>query len=123
MSDSTSSTASLRRLVPRIFSKAQPAGAVDTLVRSINTGVVAALPVAAILFIGSFVLGADTLRDISLALLIGILVGTWSTVFLAAPMYSQLREREPAIRRHDQKVLKERERASEPAIAEAQPTA
>jgi len=67
----------------------------QTLVRSINTSVVAALPVAAILFIGAFVLGADTLRDISLALLIGILVGTWSTVFLAAPLYSQLRENEP----------------------------
>jgi len=83
----------------------------QTLVRSINTSVVAALPVAAILFIGAGALGADTLRDISLALLIGILVGTWSTVFLAAPMYSQLREGEPAIRRHDEKVRKERERA------------
>ncbi len=67
----------------------------QTLVRSINTSVVAALPVAAILVIGAFVLGADTLRDISLALFIGILVGTWSTVFLAAPLYSQLRENEP----------------------------
>jgi preprotein translocase subunit SecF len=67
----------------------------QTLVRSINTSVVAALPVAAILLIGAFVLGADTLRDISLALLIGILVGTWSTVFLAAPLYSHLREKEP----------------------------
>ena len=65
-----------------------------------------------LLFIGAGVLGADTLRDISLALLIGILVGTWSTVFLAAPLYSQLREGEPAIRRHEQKVLKERERAT-----------
>ncbi|MGK2852738.1 MAG: protein translocase subunit SecF [Microbacteriaceae bacterium] len=67
----------------------------QTLVRSINTSVVAALPVAAILVIGAFVLGADTLRDISLALFIGILVGTWSTVFLAAPLYAQLRENEP----------------------------
>ena len=83
----------------------------QTLVRSINTSVVAALPVAAILFIGAGVLGADTLRDISLALLIGILVGTWSTVFIAAPLYSQMREGEPEIKRHDQKVLKERERA------------
>lgn len=83
----------------------------QTLVRSINTSVVAALPVAAILFIGAGVLGADTLRDISLALLIGILVGTWSTVFLAAPLYSQFREGEPAIKRHDEKVLKERARA------------
>ena len=84
----------------------------QTLVRSINTSVVAALPVAAILFIGAGVLGADTLRDISLALLIGIIVGTWSTVFIAAPLYSQLREGEPTIHRHDQKVLKERERAA-----------
>ncbi|MCD2442318.1 protein translocase subunit SecF [Agromyces sp. SYSU K20354] len=94
----------------------------QTLVRSINTSVVAALPVAAILFLGAGVLGADTLRDISLALLIGILVGTWSTVFLAAPLYSQLREGEPEIRRHDQKVLKERERAGSPS-AEVLPTA
>ncbi|BDZ63095.1 protein translocase subunit SecF [Agromyces mangrovi Wang et al. 2018] len=84
----------------------------QTLVRSINTSVVAALPVAAILFIGAFVLGADTLRDISLALLIGILVGTWSTVFIAAPMYSQFREGEPAIKRHDERVLKERGQAT-----------
>lgn len=96
----------------RTFAESVNLAVNQTLVRSINTSVVAALPVAAILFIGSGVLGADTLRDISLALLVGILVGTWSTVFIAAPLYSQLREGEPAIRRHDQKVLKERERAS-----------
>ena len=89
----------------------------QTLVRSINTSVVAALPVAAILFFGSFVLGADTLRDISLALFIGILVGTWSTVFLAAPMYSQFREREKAIKIHDQQVLAAREKAAASADA------
>jgi preprotein translocase subunit SecF len=95
----------------RTFAESVNLAVNQTLVRSINTSVVAALPVAAILFIGAGVLGADTLRDISLALLIGILVGTWSTVFIAAPLYSQLREGEPAIKRHDQKVLKERERA------------
>lgn len=95
----------------RTFAESVNLAVNQTLVRSINTSVVAALPVAAILFIGAGVLGADTLRDISLALLIGILVGTWSTVFLAAPLYSQLREGEPAIRRHDDKVRKERERA------------
>ena len=58
----------------------------QTLVRSINTSVVALLPVASILFIGAFVLGAGTLRDISLALFIGILVGTYSTIFIAAPL-------------------------------------
>ncbi|MFE6966454.1 protein translocase subunit SecF [Agromyces sp. NPDC057679] len=107
----------------RTFAESVNLAVNQTLVRSINTSVVAALPVAAILFIGAGVLGADTLRDISLALLIGILVGTWSTVFLAAPLYSQLREGEPAIRRHDQKVLKERERAGASTSAEALPTA
>ncbi len=66
----------------------------QTLVRSINTSVVAVLPVAAILFIGTILLGAGTLRDISLALFIGIVVGTYSTIFIAAPLYSMLRERE-----------------------------
>ena len=87
----------------------------QTLVRSINTGVVAALPVAAILFIGSFVLGADTLRDISLALLVGILIGTYSTVFIAAPFYVQLRENEPEIARNDQRALALREKVAGPA--------
>ncbi|MBX3088803.1 MAG: protein translocase subunit SecF, partial [Cryobacterium sp.] len=54
----------------------------QTLVRSINTGVVAVLPVGTILFVGAYVLGADTLRDISLALLIGIILGTYSTIFI-----------------------------------------
>lgn len=76
----------------------------QTLVRSINTSVVAALPVASILFIGAFVLGAGTLRDISLALLLGIIVGTYSTIFLATPLYAQLREREPAIAKADKKL-------------------
>ncbi|GAA1061287.1 protein translocase subunit SecF [Agromyces bracchium] len=106
----------------RTFAESVNLAVNQTLVRSINTSVVAALPVAAILFIGAGVLGADTLRDISLALLIGILVGTWSTVFIAAPLYSQLREGEPAIKRHDQKVLKERERAGG-STAEALPVA
>jgi preprotein translocase subunit SecF len=91
----------------------------QTLVRSINTSVVAVLPVAAILFIGSFVLGADTLRDISLALFIGILVGTWSTVFLAAPMYVQFRQGEKEVVRHDKSVLAAREKAAASADAEA----
>ncbi|MFK4728492.1 protein translocase subunit SecF [Agromyces mediolanus] len=103
----------------RTFAESVNLAVNQTLVRSINTSVIAALPVAAILFIGAGVLGADTLRDISLSLLIGILVGTWSTVFVAAPLYSQLREGEPAIRRHDQKVLKERERAGSAVAVEA----
>ncbi|SJM54030.1 protein translocase subunit SecF [Gulosibacter sp. 10] len=81
----------------------------QTLVRSINTSVVALLPVAGILFIGTFMMGAGTLRDISLALFIGILVGALSTVFLAGPLYAQLRMREPTIRETDERILEERE--------------
>jgi preprotein translocase subunit SecF len=77
----------------------------QTLVRSINTGVIAALPVAAILFLGSFVLGADTLRDISLALLVGTLIGTYSTPFIAAPLYVLFRQGEPRIAQRDKRTL------------------
>jgi len=86
----------------------------QTLVRSINTAVVAALPVGAILFIGAFALGADTLRDISLALFIGILVGTYSTIFIAAPLYADFRHGEKAIVKHDRKVRATRSKA--PAV-------
>jgi preprotein translocase subunit SecF len=66
----------------------------QTLVRSVNTSVVAVLPVASILFVGAAVLGAGTLRDISLALFIGIIAGTYSSVFIAGPLYVDLRARE-----------------------------
>jgi preprotein translocase subunit SecF len=77
----------------------------QTLVRSVNTSVVAVLPTAAILFIGSLVLGAGTLRDISLALFVGMIVGTYSSVFLAAPIYVHLREREAQYKAAEAKVL------------------
>ncbi|WP_261164039.1 protein translocase subunit SecF [Microbacterium sp. Marseille-Q6965] len=84
----------------------------QTLVRSINTSIVAALPVAAILFIGALWLGADTLSDISLSIFVGIIVATYSTLFVAAPLYSLMREREPAIRQRDARVRDARERAA-----------
>ncbi|HEY0259793.1 MAG TPA: protein translocase subunit SecF [Lacisediminihabitans sp.] len=81
----------------------------QTLVRSINTSVVAILPVGAILFIGAFILGAGTLRDISLALFIGIIVGTYSTIFIAAPVYAHLRAGEDAVKKRDKRALAARE--------------
>lgn len=77
----------------------------QTLVRSINTSIVAVLPVASILFIGSVLLGAGTLRDISLALFVGTIVGTYSSIFLAAPVYVHLREREEQFAKAKEKVL------------------
>ncbi|WP_309129281.1 protein translocase subunit SecF [Microbacterium sp.] len=84
----------------------------QTLVRSINTSIVAALPVGAILFIGAFWLGAETLTDISLSIFVGIIVATYSTLFVAAPLYSLFREKEPAIAERDAKVLEARQRST-----------
>lgn len=94
----------------RTFGEASNLAVNQTLIRSINTSVIALLPVSAILFIGAFILGAGTLRDIALALFVGMLVGTYSTIFIAAPVYVHLRDGEPAIRKHDERVFAVRER-------------
>lgn len=77
----------------------------QTLVRSINTTIVGVLPVGSILFIGAYVFGAGTLRDISLAIFIGMLIGTYSTIFIAAPLYAQLRQGESKYVNSAKKVL------------------
>lgn len=87
----------------------------QTLVRSINTTVVAVLPTGAILFIGLIWVGAQTLTDLSLSIFVGTIVAAYSTIFVAAPLYSLLRENEPAIRARDQRVLAARELAGVPA--------
>jgi preprotein translocase subunit SecF len=66
-------------------------------VRSINTSLIALLPVGSILFVGAGLLGAGTLKDLSLALFIGLAVGTYSSIFIAPPVLAQLREKEPAM--------------------------
>lgn len=99
----------------RTFAESVNLAVNQTLVRSINTSVVALLPVGAILFIGATLLGAGTLRDISLALFIGMLVGTYSTIFIAAPLYAHLRSSEDAISKQSKKTLLARKSS---AIAE-----
>jgi len=95
----------------RTFAESVNLAVNQTLVRSINTSVVAVLPVGGILFIGSLLLGAGTLRDIALALFIGILAGTYSTIFIAAPMYVHLRENEAEAK----KMGSRRERIQKPS--------
>ena len=70
----------------------------QTLVRSVNTSIVALLPVTAILVIGAGILGAGTLRDLSLALFVGMLAGTYSSIAIATPVLAQLKEQEPEMR-------------------------
>lgn len=89
----------------------------QTLVRSINTSVVGILPVGSILFIGWLVLGAGTLKDLSLSLFVGIIVGTAATLFVAAPLYALLRRGEPSVREQEARATAPAERAAEEALA------
>ena len=79
------------------FSQAANLGVNQTLVRSMNTSLIALLPVGSILFVGAGLLGAGTLKDLSLALFIGLATGTYSSIFIAPPILATLREREPAM--------------------------
>ena len=67
----------------------------QTLVRSMNTSLTALLPVASILFVGAGLLGAGTLKDLALVLFVGMLSGTYSSIFIATPVLADLKEREP----------------------------
>jgi preprotein translocase subunit SecF len=96
----------------RTFEEAANLAINQTLVRSINTSVVALLPVGSILFIGAFVLGAGTLRDISLALFVGIAAGTYSSIFVATPLLVEFRRREPEIVAHTRKIQRRRAEAA-----------
>ncbi|MFN8035958.1 MAG: protein translocase subunit SecF [Acidimicrobiia bacterium] len=70
----------------------------QTLMRSLNTSFVAVLPVASLLFVGSYLLGAVALRDFGLALFIGLMSGAYSSIFVAAPILAWWKEREPKYR-------------------------
>jgi preprotein translocase subunit SecF len=79
------------------YSQAANLAVNQTIVRSLNTSIIALIPVGSILFVGAGLLGAGTLKDLSLALFIGLAVGTYSSLFIAPPFLAQLREREPAM--------------------------
>jgi preprotein translocase subunit SecF len=87
----------------------------QVLVRSISTSIVALLPVASLLFVGTYVLGGLALRDFALALFVGLLTGAYSSIFVATPILAWLKEREPKYR-----ALRERAAAD---LAKAQAVA
>ncbi|WP_369167953.1 protein translocase subunit SecF [Streptomyces sp. R28] len=84
----------------------------STLVRSVNTTVVALLPVAGLLFIGGGVLGAGMLNDISLSLFVGLAAGAYSSIFIATPLVADLKEREPQMKALKKRVLAKRAQAA-----------
>ena len=81
----------------------------QTMVRSINTSVVALLPVGAILIIGSVALGPGTLVDISLALFVGMIAGTYSSIFIASPLLVTFQELSAKTREHNAAVDRARQ--------------
>jgi len=70
----------------------------QVLMRSLNTTLAAVLPVLSVLVVGSFIMGAVALQDFALALLVGLLTGSYSSIFIATPMLAILKEREPRYR-------------------------
>ncbi|RZT11868.1 protein translocase subunit secF [Kribbella sp. VKM Ac-2569] len=76
----------------------------QTVVRSINTTVTALLPVGAILVVGTAVLGTGPLKDLSLALFVGIAVGAYSSIFIAPSLLAVFKEREPGMQALNKRV-------------------
>lgn len=86
----------------------------QVLARSVATSFTSFLPAASLLFVGSYVLGASTLQDLSLALVVGIMSGTYSSIFFASPILATWKEREPRYRRTKERVTR-RKPAAGPA--------
>jgi preprotein translocase SecF subunit len=91
-------TRDLERTARMTWSEAANLAVNQTLMRSINTSVIALLPVAGLLFVGAGVLGVGTLKDLALVLFVGLAAGTYSSIFLATPIVADLKNREPEVR-------------------------
>lgn len=85
----------------------------STLVRSINTTVVALLPVAGLLFIGGGLLGGGMLNDIALSLFVGLAAGAYSSIFIATPLVADFKEREPQMKALARRVQAKRAKGEE----------
>jgi preprotein translocase subunit SecF len=99
------------------FSDAANLAVNQTLMRSINTSLIALLPVAGLLFVGVGLLGVGTIKDLALVLFVGLASGAYSSLFLATPIVVELTEREPAYKALAKRV--EAKRSSEAARAAA----
>jgi len=88
-------TKDLEKTARMTWSEAANLAVNQTLMRSINTSVIALLPVAGLLFVGAGLLGVGTLKDLALVLFVGLAAGAYSSIFLATPIAADLKEREP----------------------------
>ncbi|MDP9800060.1 preprotein translocase subunit SecF [Arcanobacterium wilhelmae] len=87
----------------------------QTLIRSLNTSITGLLPVMSVLFVGVYLLGADTLRDLALVMFVGMILSTLSSIFLAAPFAVALGMRNDAVKEHTAAVLKMRSESRDKA--------
>jgi preprotein translocase subunit SecF len=110
-------TKGLTSLNRRTYPEAANLAVNQTLMRSINTSLIALLPVAGLLVAGVVILGSGTLKDLSLVMLIGMIVGAYSSVFIAVPIAVDLKLRDPAIKAHTARVIAKR--AAEGLIVDA----
>jgi preprotein translocase subunit SecF len=101
------------------YSEAANLAVNQTLMRSINTGLVALLPVGGLLFIGAGLLGAGTLKDLGLVLFIGMGVAVYSSIFFATPVLTELKSREPRLQQHANRVQAKRVAQAKEATARA----
>ena len=98
----------------------------QTLVRSINTSIVALLPVGAILYVSVVTLGSGALKDLSLALFVGMAAGAYSSIFIATPLAVQLKSNEKEITQQDARAKARSRRevdryANVPSFSEGMP--
>ena len=92
----------------------------QTFMRSINTSLISVLPVLALMVVAVWLLGVGTLKDLALVQLVGIMVGTYSSIFFATPLLVTLRERTELVRTHTRRVVKRRNAGAQ-ATAKADP--
>ena len=85
----------------------------QVLVRSLNTTIIGVLPVGALLFTGWFILGTGPLKDLGLALFVGMIAGAYSSIFIATPLLAQMRESDPDMTEHRERLARRAARASE----------
>jgi preprotein translocase subunit SecF len=87
----------------------------EVFMRSLNTALSTLLVVGALLFVGAGLLGANTLRDLALALFVGLLASAYSSIFVATPVLSMWKEREPRYRGVRERLLRDAKRTAVPA--------
>lgn len=96
----------------RTYSESANLAINQTLVRSINTSITALLPVAALLVVGIVVLGTGPLKDLALALFVGMAAGTYSSIFIATPLAAQLKEGEAVVKAQAARVMARRNKSA-----------